>query len=125
MAFYRIVIWTNEAKKQGIRWIDNSSISAVQGIMEHKAREVYRSDLKEVEVQMLSKTSKAVKRYLKDQERKLYLKNHPPTKTTASGGYRPRDRTDNLPNWGENVRLQRLEAEAKAAKQDKGKTTGK
>ena len=124
MPFYRIVILTLEAKKQGIRWIDNPSIAAVQGIMENKAREVYRSDLKEVEVQMLSKTCMAVKRYMKAEARKLELKKHPPSKTPPGDGYNPRKNPVIKTHWGQEQMKAYLEAQEKAAEKNKGNTAG-
>ena len=124
MPFYRIVIYTCDAKKQGIRWIDSPSISAVQGIMENKAREVYRSDLKEVEVQMLSKTCMAVKRYMKAEARKLELKKHPPSKIPAGGGYTPRNHPETKWNWGQEQMKAYLDAQEKAAEKIKGNTAG-
>jgi hypothetical protein len=124
MPFYRIVIFTLTAKKQGIRWIDNASISAVQGIMQHKAREMYRGDLKEVEVQMLSKTCMAVKRYIKAEARKIELKKHPPSKTPPGGGYNPRKNPEIKRHWGQEQVRAGLEEQAKAAEKNKGNTTG-
>lgn len=72
MAYYRIVVKTAKSKKpvQGIRWINNDSISAVQGLMEKKAREAYRGDYIDCEVQMLAKTCTAVKEYEKNKEKR-------------------------------------------------------
>ncbi len=47
----------------GIRLIDNPNINSVYNIVHSKANEVYRQDLLDVEVQMLSKLCKAVKKF--------------------------------------------------------------
>lgn len=64
MPYYRIVIWTKKRKAPftGIRLIGDANINAVQNQMQAKAFETYRKDLIDVEVQMLSKLSKAVKK---------------------------------------------------------------
>lgn len=65
MPYYRIVIWTKKRKSPyvGIRLIGNANINAVYQSMQTKAFETYRKDLVDVEVQMLSKLSKAVKEF--------------------------------------------------------------
>lgn len=65
MPYYRIVIWTKRRKAPytGIRLIGDANINAVQNQMQSKAFETYRKDLIDVEVQMLSKLSKAVKEF--------------------------------------------------------------
>ncbi len=66
MPYYRIMIWTKTRKKpfSGIRFIENQNINAIQGMAYKKAEEIYHSNLIDVEVQMLSKTSNAVKFYM-------------------------------------------------------------
>jgi len=63
MPYYRIVIWTKKRKASytGIRLISEPNINSVYNMAENKARETYRNDFIEVEVQMLSKLCKAVK----------------------------------------------------------------
>ena len=63
MPYYRIVIWTKRRKAPyvGRRLIRAANINAVQNQMQSKAFETYRKDLINVEVQMLSKLSKAVR----------------------------------------------------------------
>ena len=63
MPYYRIVIWTTIRKSpfQGIRFIPNESITAVQGLMEKRAVEQYKSAFIDCEVQMLAKTCTAVR----------------------------------------------------------------
>jgi glycyl-tRNA synthetase alpha subunit len=71
MPYYRIVIWIRNSKPvQGIRWLENPSISALQGIMHRKAEEHYISNFIDCEVQMLAKTSKAVQKHLADKKKK-------------------------------------------------------
>lgn len=65
MPYYRIVIWIKKRKQPftGIRLIGDANINAVFNQMQAKAFETYRKDLIDVEVQMLSKLSKAVKEF--------------------------------------------------------------
>ena len=65
MPYYRIVIWTKRRKApySGIRLIGDANINAVFNQMHSKAVETYRKDFIDVEVQMLSKLSKAVKEF--------------------------------------------------------------
>lgn len=67
MPYYRIVIWTKRRTKpfKGIRLIGDTNINAVYNMAESKARETYRNDFKDVEVQMLSKLCKAVQEFEK------------------------------------------------------------
>ena len=63
MPYYRIVIWTKRRKLpfQGIRLIGNSNINAVHNQYQNQANDKFRENLIDVEVQMLSKLSTAVK----------------------------------------------------------------
>ena len=63
MPYYRIVIWTKRRKLpfQGIRLIGNSNINAVHNQYQNQASDKFRENLIDVEVQMLSKLSTAVK----------------------------------------------------------------
>lgn len=63
MPYYRIVIWTTTRNRpfQGIRFIPNESITAVQGLMEKRAVEQYKSAFIDCEVQMLAKTCTAIR----------------------------------------------------------------
>ncbi|MCU7552912.1 hypothetical protein OCK74_27580 [Chitinophagaceae bacterium LB-8] len=87
MPFYRIVIWTRKRREPytGIRQIDNYNIDAVQHIMRVKAEETYRFDFVDVEVQMISKVSTAVKKYLKELTRKREAKKWPALKPYMPG----------------------------------------
>ena len=71
MPYYRIVIWTRKRKQpySGIRFFESPNINAVQQICASKARERYPRDLIEVEVQMLSKLTKAVKLIIEKKNR--------------------------------------------------------
>ena len=62
------MIWTSRRREpfSGIRQIENYNIDAVQHIMQVKAEETYRRDLVDVEVQMISKVSTAVKNHFKE-----------------------------------------------------------
>lgn len=64
MPYYRVVIWTARRKEpySGIRYFESPNINAVQQICESKAREKFPRELIEVEAQMLSKFTKAVKK---------------------------------------------------------------
>ncbi len=66
MPFYRIVIWTRKRYKpfQGIREIENQNITVVQLLVRKKAVDHFHSSFLDCEVQMLAKTSTAIKRYL-------------------------------------------------------------
>jgi hypothetical protein len=72
MPYYRILIWliNDRLRKEGIRFIENSNIDAVQNIMRVKAREAFGSKVKDVEVQMLAKGSTAVQVYREKEEKK-------------------------------------------------------
>lgn len=71
MPYYRILIWTKRRKLpfKGIRLIDNPNINSVYNMVYSKANQVYRQDLIDVEVQMLSKLCKAVKKYVGNDEK--------------------------------------------------------
>jgi hypothetical protein len=82
LPYYRIVIWTNLRPEpfNGIRQIENYNVDAVQHTMRVKAEETYRRDLIDVEVQMISKVSTAVKKHLKEIARKREVKKWPEDK---------------------------------------------
>ena len=63
MPYFRIVIWTKRRKLpyQGIRLIGDTNINAVHQMFNKQAFDKYRENLIDVEVQMLSKLSTAVK----------------------------------------------------------------
>jgi len=63
MPYYRIMIWTKRRKKPftGIRLISEPNINSVYNMVHSKANEVYRNDVIDIEVQMLSKLCTAVK----------------------------------------------------------------
>ena len=63
MPYYRIVICTKRRKQpfQGIRLIGNNNINAVHQMYSKQAFDKYRENLIDIEVQMLSKLSTAVK----------------------------------------------------------------
>ena len=67
MPYYRILIWTTRRKLpyQGIRLIGDNNINAVQQMFNNQAYNKYRQNLIDVEVQMLSKLSTAVKLFEK------------------------------------------------------------
>ena len=62
MPYYRIVIWTSIRIKpfSGIKLIGDPNINTVYKSMRFKAIDIYKKDLVDFEVQMLSKLSKAV-----------------------------------------------------------------
>jgi len=70
MPYYRIVIWTKRRKAPfaGIRLIASDNINAIYNDMHSKAVRLYRQDLIDIEVQMLSKLCTAVKEHLKKAE---------------------------------------------------------
>ena len=73
MPYYRILIWTKlrKAPYQGIRLIGDTNINAVHQMFSRQANDKYRQVLIDVEVQMLSKLSTAVKLFeLKQMSRK-------------------------------------------------------
>ena len=91
MPYYRIVIWTSRRREPftGIRQIDNYNIDAVHHIMRVKAEETYRRDFIDVEVQMISKVSTAVRKYLDDlQKKRASSKKSAPTPFELAGGRR-------------------------------------
>lgn len=65
MPYYRIIIWTTRRKLpySGIRLISNPNINIIYKSMHYKARDLYRGDLIEMEVQMLSKFCRAVSEF--------------------------------------------------------------
>ena len=67
MPYYRILIWTTRRKLpyQGIRLIGDNNINAVHQMFNNQANNKYRQHLIDVEVQMLSKLSTAVKLFEK------------------------------------------------------------
>ncbi len=67
MPYYRIIIQTKRQKKPfvGIRLINNPNINTVYLDTHTKANDIYRKDLIDVEVQMLSKLCTAVKDFIK------------------------------------------------------------
>lgn len=73
MPYYRILVWTKKRPRPfaGIRWIENHNINSVQGMAERKAIDVFRSTFLACEVQMLAKTSGAVRRFIRKKEGKL------------------------------------------------------
>ncbi|MEI6950734.1 hypothetical protein V9K67_26365 [Paraflavisolibacter sp. H34] len=101
MPYYRIVIWTSRRKEpfKGIRQIENYNVDAVHQIMRVKAEETYGRDFMDVEVQMLSKVSTAVKEYLQDIHKKREAKKWGASSPAAPVGKR-RDRDkghENIP----------------------------
>ncbi len=62
MPYYRIVIWTTRRKKafSGIKLIGDPNINTVYKAMRYKAVDIFRKDLLDIEVQMLSKLCRAV-----------------------------------------------------------------
>jgi len=71
MPYFRIVIWTKRRRIPftGIRIISDPNINSVYTKTYSKANELYRHDLIDVEVQMLSKLCKAVQQY--EQQNKI------------------------------------------------------
>ena len=63
MPYYRILVWTKRRKAQyvDIRLNSNPNINSVYTSADSKARQTYRSDYIDCEVQMLSKLCTAVK----------------------------------------------------------------
>lgn len=82
MPYYRIVIWTTQRRVPftGIRQIENYNVDAVQHIMRVKAEETYRRDLIDVEVQMISKVSTAVRKHLEEIKKKREAQKWPEQK---------------------------------------------
>lgn len=70
MPYYRIVIWTKKRKApyQGIKLISDANINSVYNFMQSKAKETYKKDFIDLEVQMLSKMSTAVKEFIKKED---------------------------------------------------------
>ena len=66
MPYYRVVIWTKKRKQpySGIRFFESPNVNAVQQMCESKARERFPRDLIDVEAQMLSKFTNAVKKII-------------------------------------------------------------
>jgi hypothetical protein len=87
------VIWTAQRREPfaGIRQIDNYNIDAVQHIMRVKAEETYRQDLIDVEVQMISKVSTAVKKHFESLKKKRETKKWPQSNTPFTPALRRRD----------------------------------
>lgn len=71
MPYYRIIIWTKLRKLpfKGIRLIPNPNINAFQQEYSQQAHDKYRDKLIDVEVQMLSKLSTAVKLFERKEEK--------------------------------------------------------
>ena len=69
MPYYRIVIWTKRRKLpfQGIRLIRDANINAVHQMFNRQAFDKYRLEFIDIEVQMLSKLSTAVKLFERTQ----------------------------------------------------------
>jgi hypothetical protein len=72
MPYYRIIIWTQTQKKPicGIRQYDHYNIDAVFLMVKKKAESIYRQNLIDIDVQMISKLSTDVKKFLSDAEKK-------------------------------------------------------
>lgn len=67
MPYYRILVWTKVRKKpySGIRLIGDPNINSVHQIYQREAFKKYRQNFIDVEIQMLSKLSTAVKEHMK------------------------------------------------------------
>ena len=67
MPYYRILIWTKRRKAPyvGIRLIGDTNINAVFNGAESKAKQAYRHEYLDCEVQMLSTLCAAVKEHIK------------------------------------------------------------
>lgn len=70
MPYYRIVIWTKKRVKpySGIRFYETSIINSVQQQAHGQAYQKFNSSLIDIEVQMLSKLSTAIKEYIRQQK---------------------------------------------------------
>ena len=70
MPYYRILVWTKKRKAPyaGIRLIGDTNINLVFNGAESKAKQTYKQDYIDVEVQMLSKLCTAVKEHIKKPE---------------------------------------------------------
>jgi hypothetical protein len=66
MPYYKIIIWFKNGKvRSGIRHFDQYNIDVAQRMIENKVKTHYReSELKAVDVYMLSKNSREVKKIL-------------------------------------------------------------
>lgn len=75
MPYYRIVIWTKDRKVpyKGIRLIGDANINAVQQMFQNDSFHKFRDKLVDVEVQMLSKLSKAVQEFEKKENFKKLI----------------------------------------------------
>jgi hypothetical protein len=74
MAYYRIIVWIKQRPDRlfaGIRIVENGTIDLLQGIYYKKAADRYGSNLIDCEVQMLSKTSLAVQKWLEKHRGKV------------------------------------------------------
>lgn len=71
MPYYRIIVWTKRRKAPytGIRLIAEPNINSVYNMTESKAKQTYRNDFIDVEVQMLSKLCTAVKEHIRQLEK--------------------------------------------------------
>lgn len=81
MPYYRIIVYLRDKKPStGIRHFDNADIERVYRMCFRKAEEHYKLDFIDIEVQMLSKISTAVKKHLAAQQKKRENKHWPEPK---------------------------------------------
>jgi hypothetical protein len=70
MPYYRIIVWTKLRKSpyQGIRRINNTNINEIHNHYQSESKIKYRDKFIDIEVQMLSKLSKAVQDFIKNEK---------------------------------------------------------
>lgn len=70
MPYYRILVFTKRRKApySGIRLIGDANINSVFNSAGSKAKQTYKNDYLDIEVQMLSKLCTAVKEHIKSGE---------------------------------------------------------
>lgn len=101
MPYYRIVVFLQEKVVTGLRYLEEMNIDRVQNIYLYRARKYYGKKALDVEVQMLSKTSTAVRLFLdkKSKEKEFWQEEQlvPPPYRQANR----KDKKPNLPTLGE------------------------
>lgn len=81
MPYYRIIVYLKDKKPlTGIRHFDSADIERIYRMCYKKAEEYYRGAFVDIEVQMLSKISTAVKKHLEAQQKKKDNKHWPEPK---------------------------------------------
>lgn len=80
MPYYRIIIYIKDKNPlTGIRYYESANIENIFRQCNLKSKKIYKGSFLDIEVQMLSKVSTAVKNYLTAQQKKRDDKNLPDT----------------------------------------------